>query len=399
MSSLVFPSASANLYDALAIASGPRDGGERRDRRIHVRLTGAELSWLNAVKLKYGPSVSLIDLSAGGTQIETTSYKLNPGATVVLEFEGDHGDFAIPARVLRCEVSGLLPCTTYRGALLFKRHITLPSLDGTGEGPAHNAVHEHARLCITLQRFYELHGRQWGSDGITSVAASTLGAPFGILESSSSRRRANASLTGELGRLFRAVALWVDGDSSLDALLGEITQRLRRSIPTRTIRLLDVAPATLQSADTVYFDIPSGHGTANGKLAVQLRRGARLDEWHLTFLKAVAQLVAITQDVERIRLSAEQHSRNQTTARVLGWHRLVARYTDGRSLDGFGYDFSPTRGFVQIWPTRDSNPDACTRVPLQQLQSLLLVNDSGADVTDAASLGGGSSSGAGRRSS
>ena len=52
------------------------------DRRSSIRRTLSELAWLTQVRVKYGPDVSLIDLSAGGAQIETTSYRLKPGSTV-----------------------------------------------------------------------------------------------------------------------------------------------------------------------------------------------------------------------------------------------------------------------------------------------------------------------------
>src|SRR5216684_128045 len=48
----------------------------REDRRGSVRRTISELAWLNQVRVKYGPAVSLIDLSSGGAQIETASYRL-----------------------------------------------------------------------------------------------------------------------------------------------------------------------------------------------------------------------------------------------------------------------------------------------------------------------------------
>src|SRR5258708_5403007 len=78
------------------------------DRRTHRRLTLSELSWLDRVRLKYGPAVSLIDLSEGGAQIETPT-RFQPGSTVVIEIAGHEDDIAVPARVLRCQISRLAP--------------------------------------------------------------------------------------------------------------------------------------------------------------------------------------------------------------------------------------------------------------------------------------------------
>jgi len=75
----------------------------------------AELSWLTEARLKYGPTVALIDLSSGGAQIETTSYRVQPGSTVVFEIMRGDGKVAIPSCVLRAQVSGLNWTNPLRG--------------------------------------------------------------------------------------------------------------------------------------------------------------------------------------------------------------------------------------------------------------------------------------------
>ena len=120
-----------------------------------MRRTISELSWLNQVRLKYGPTVSLIDLSSGGAQIETTSYRLHPGGTVVVELAVGAETFRIPSLVLRAYVSGLLPHPTYRSRLSFKRPFDFPLFHvanaGTGDREL-NLVHAHARLNVALRR-------------------------------------------------------------------------------------------------------------------------------------------------------------------------------------------------------------------------------------------------------
>src|SRR5258707_13804687 len=96
------------------------------NRRAHRRMIVSELSWLNHVRLKYGPSVSLIDLSTRGAQIETSSHPLLPGSTVVIEIAVGERSCAVPAQVLRCHVAGLSPHAKFRGALLFKRPFDFP---------------------------------------------------------------------------------------------------------------------------------------------------------------------------------------------------------------------------------------------------------------------------------
>src|SRR5260221_1600670 len=128
------------------------------DRRGSVRRTISELSWLNQVRLKYGPTVSLIDLSSGGAQIETTSYNLQPGGTVVVEIATGTETICIPSLVLRSYVSGLFPATTYRSRLSFKRPFNFTAFraaNGDKDDRELNLVHEHTRLHVALRRFDE----------------------------------------------------------------------------------------------------------------------------------------------------------------------------------------------------------------------------------------------------
>src|ERR1700730_15657439 len=125
-----------------------------RDRRIHTRCMAGELPWLNKIRLKYGPTISLLDLSSGGMQIELEDFTLRPGSTVVVEIVGHASQFTVPSRVLRCQVSGVAPSIRYRGALEFKRVLKLPdvaSIDSTNRYDA-NPLHAHARLAMALRR-------------------------------------------------------------------------------------------------------------------------------------------------------------------------------------------------------------------------------------------------------
>ena len=70
-----------------------------RDRRSHPRVSPDELSWIREVRLKYGPRVSLVDLSDGGALVQT-DVRLRPGAELVIEIVGAQVH-AVPFRVLR----------------------------------------------------------------------------------------------------------------------------------------------------------------------------------------------------------------------------------------------------------------------------------------------------------
>src|SRR5215210_8870182 len=110
----------------------PSSGGETEEaaagRRLHRRLTLADLAFVSKVRIKYGPAVKLIDLSTGGAQIETVNFRLQPGSTVVVEIASRDGELSVPAQVLRCQLASLLPEPVYRGSLIFKRPLDFKDL-------------------------------------------------------------------------------------------------------------------------------------------------------------------------------------------------------------------------------------------------------------------------------
>lgn len=90
--------------------------GTGADRRAHVRLTGAELEWLQQVRLKNGPSVKLVDLSRGGALIDSR-VQMRPGSNMTLEISGH---IEVASQVLRCQLSHIdTGATIYRGACMF----------------------------------------------------------------------------------------------------------------------------------------------------------------------------------------------------------------------------------------------------------------------------------------
>ena len=98
------------------------------ERRAHMRRRLDELPWVTGVRLRYGPPVSLIDLSPGGAQIDTASYRLQPGANLVVEIAGADRRLTVRSKVVRCQVSAIAPQTFYRGAVAFDWPLDLPDL-------------------------------------------------------------------------------------------------------------------------------------------------------------------------------------------------------------------------------------------------------------------------------
>ena len=102
-----------------------------RDRRAHDRMVAHELDWLKSARLRSGPQLSLIDLSAGGALFETGS-PLGPGMTSTLTLTGEGIVETATFRLLRCEVASLKNGLVYRGACVFDRVLRLPTAPGNG---------------------------------------------------------------------------------------------------------------------------------------------------------------------------------------------------------------------------------------------------------------------------
>jgi hypothetical protein len=98
------------------------------ERRGHVRFAARQLSGLRGARVKYGQSIDIIDLSAGGVLFETTA-PLTHEATLVLEFSGPTTSVLVPSRVVRCRpVRGADDSARSEGACAFKRPLGLKDL-------------------------------------------------------------------------------------------------------------------------------------------------------------------------------------------------------------------------------------------------------------------------------
>jgi hypothetical protein len=104
-------------------------GAERRASR---RQTGADCAWLTGARLRHGLDVAVLDIATGGAMVEAAA-RLLPGALVELHLSAPGWEQCVPARVLRCHVSAVVPDdgVRYRAALGFTAPLTLPRrLDG-----------------------------------------------------------------------------------------------------------------------------------------------------------------------------------------------------------------------------------------------------------------------------
>jgi hypothetical protein len=356
------------------------------ERRVHTRRGTGDLPWLDTIRLKYGPTLSLLDLSSGGAQIELEDFRLRPGSTVVVEIVGHASQFTVPSRVLRCQVSAIAPLIRYRSALEFKRVLDLPdvsSIDSTNDHDA-SPLHAHARLAMALGRLDSPLPGEAGivspyaatRDSLSAVGADAMAAALAMLDTPAGRR-AGQSFARELSRLFGEVARGIEHRESSEELTRRIEERLGRAIPARIIRITGASPSRPQhGSDIVYFDTPSAPSSGAQKILVEFARDTPPHEWQFQLLKASAHLVTLVREVEERRRSVEQPDGSPAPDDdPAGWNKIVARYADGRMLKGYCQDFHAPRGHFQLWPSPMAPAESRVSVPIGYLKAVFFVRD------------------------
>jgi hypothetical protein len=355
-------------------------GGERR---AHRRLTVSELSWLKHARIKYGPDVSLIDLSVGGAQIETTGNPPQPGSTVVIELAAGERTWPVPARVLRCQIASLAPHPRYRGAVAFKRPFDFEEIAGVVQHSVDvqpvdvNPVQEYARLNLALKRIAESTGA--GGTALSTTGARALESAFAMIESSRDRQAA-APFLAEMGRLLRIVTTSLENAADPAATIAEILSRLHRSVPSLTVRIVDAKNASLIRNDAVYFRVPANGVEIPDCLVVEFPRDCALEAWHLQLLEAGAQLLAVSKDLASSRERMIEEPAPEVVAEaespeLRGWNKLVVHYLDGRLLKGYGRDVQPTRGSLELCNDPDGPQESRITIPFAHLKAVFFVHD------------------------
>jgi hypothetical protein len=320
--------------------------------------------------------VSLIDLSAGGIQLETSGYPLQPGGTVVIEMETGQQKLTVASSVIRAYVSALSPTITYRSSLSFRRPIAFPDVPRDHKSTTTLAalLHDHAQLSLALRALDDspfLGGTRPHS--AAGAAQSALAASVAGMESPSGRQDVER-FSGEMSRLLRLLHRGINQGASTEAMLAELLEALRRVVPALAIR---IAPAgTILRPDAASFSVPAPDGNSTDRLVVELARQKSLEPWHRSFLKAAAHLVMVVNQIELLT-RARTESPFSETSDVLpaGWKRLVVRYPDGRVLKGYNTEFIPAHGHVHVWMKPDRPDVGRVTVALSHLKALFFVYD------------------------
>jgi hypothetical protein len=98
-----------------------------RNRRREVRRRPSDLRWLRGARLKYGPDVVIIDISASGILIKNDR-GLPANTPVVFEFSSTTGPVLVLARVLRSHRIASNGFVWYEVGCRFKRPVAFPGL-------------------------------------------------------------------------------------------------------------------------------------------------------------------------------------------------------------------------------------------------------------------------------
>jgi hypothetical protein len=337
------------------------------ERRVHRRLTSAELKWLREARMKYGPAVRLIDVSAGGAQFETQT-PVRPNTEIVLHLVGRHLEEVVPSRVLRSHISAIDDAPWYRSACAFTRSIDVSHLLGPS-GPRNDAPPvDYLKSEFALKGIVDQHLQR-------PDAASMLDALRTLHRSA--ERRADAG-DRKLAELVARALRSLEGAESIAAAMASIEAHLRLLMPLVSIRVMDRPSAPSAGAESIYFDVAATRSLAPCVLNVEFPAGFAPDNQQFRLLKACAYLITLLRSSQiapppAARVAAAGDPATPDTAQNL-WRPVVVRFVDGRLLRGYTSDFNASRPQLHLSPSPDAAPERLL-VPLASAKAVFFVKD------------------------
>ena len=231
------------------------------DRRAHVRLRPIQLHRPMLARLKRGPLLTLLDVSAGGALIQT-SERLNPGAQVLLEFliPGLQRTTLVHSRVTRSHVAALDGRVRYRGGCSFEEILELSELL-----PRDLKDQQPAGTRDPLQAVRELLANARGLDKVG------------------------------IARLLDDVQRMADASASRRALIAHVEWWLRSQVPLLALRVSPASPRALRAADVLSFQLPvdrDGRSPVN----IEFRPACGLDNSQVRLLEEGASVMSVLYD-------------------------------------------------------------------------------------------------------
>jgi hypothetical protein len=352
---------------------------DANDRRTHPRLPPSELAWIREVRLKYGPKVSLIDLSTGGALLQT-DVRLRPGSDLVIEIIGSRIE-AVPFRVLRSELARISDQRTiYQGACEFKRPLDLANAQGRTA---------RAEPCdVTLKKLLLRRRHELSRQGPASIRQSDKNLTQ-LLKSVQGAARSDDPLSRGLRDLLAEIVPALDRGEPAVVLRSRLEDRLRRALPRAAIAIGSAPQEATAGIETIYF---SAHGVDGpGVLNVQLPEGTRMPDWEFRLLESASHLLELLpagtamDGVPPLAIGTPPATAPRdynldlrvppTTEAASGWQKIVVRYREGRLLKGFTHDFHPSRTQFSLWPSVTSAPSERMYVPTSQLKAVFFVRN------------------------
>jgi hypothetical protein len=355
--------------------------GRPSERRAHVRVRPDDLRVPLAARLRYGASMTILDVSAGGLLVETET-ALRPDSNMAVELVGpDSRDAQIAAQVLRCEVSTLRGGLRYRAAFAFKRTFDHPALAVPPEPLLQTAPGDFLRPEFALKTIV---------DGFRRQAPGGRGAgpwrdPSAVIDALERLRAASARRADRadraMGELLEAVVPALQRSEPPADVARHIEEALRRHLPLLAIgSAVPLDPNQAEDRELVTFSVWNDDGSGGDAVTAHFPSGFGLDGAQFRLLKAGAYLIGLA---ERWQLPPAEPAAPPPAAAdaaapddmPVGWQRIVIRFTDGKLLRGYSNDFHPERAHLHLSPSRESPASERLVVPLSQLKAVFIVRD------------------------
>ncbi len=354
-----------------AVATSVLDAGaaSERDRRIHERLEPSALGWIREVRLKYGPRVSLIDLSSGGALLQT-NLRLRPGTDMVIEIIGNSVQ-TIPIRVLRSQLARISgDAAIYQGACEFRHPLDLSKTAEPGPGERGDVALR--RLVMRRRREAGRAGGPDAQDGGQEVLR--------LLRAVQSTTLLDDPLSRELRGLLSDVVPALDRGEAGAVLRARLEERLRRVVPDVGIAIGATPVEARPGIETIYF---STARPDTGVINVEMPAGSCVPDWQFKLLQAGGYLLELLPqgpaEAQRTLDPAAESPAGvvvpPTPEGNVGWQKIVVRYREGQLLKGFTHDFHPSRSQFTLWPSINATPAERRFVPTSQLKAVFFVRD------------------------
>lgn len=368
------------------------DRSSGRERREHTRLTPAGLR----ARLKYGDTVTLLDVSAGGALVETARV-LRPDTDLVLEiFDSRTKNVTqMISRVLRSQVAALDGGIRYRGACRFRQLLAHPSLLSSAPAPLlHTDANDFLKLEFALKTIVEGYFRSSGSGSAGRWRdASALLDALSRLRAAAERRDDHSNR--QLAQLLGAALPGLERGERPQAIIRQLQDHLGRQLPLLAIRASGRAHLAAADREVVTLTMAADPDQPRIAVTAEFPSGFALNEAQFRLLKAGAYLVGLLgrwpRSSDESELSPTDTPDGHDDARAsapppvpvftavdeedlpVGWQRIVIRYADGQLLRGYSNDFYPDRAHLHLSPRVKCGSDERLLVPIPRLKAVFFV--------------------------